>query len=209
LFLFQVIKWMQQPTELSALRDFQDWKETCDEKGLPYCSLPNACPLTTRELPGETLRLFTCMECPNNYPWLLDPTGDGFSARKWSIICETSDAPMRRPVARSGYQRSNVFPTNPEITSDVVVIDHGASRNEGAALKDTEKAIERQARDFGRDLGIILSRLESVILAAWRSSRNTNKLKWSEAPLLSQGETHRARFLFLDATIIIIIIYVN
>ena len=37
--------------------------------GLPFCSLPNACPLTTRELPGEVLRLHTCMECPNNYPW--------------------------------------------------------------------------------------------------------------------------------------------
>ncbi|XP_066589157.1 chitin deacetylase 1 isoform X3 [Prorops nasuta] len=80
--MVQVIKWMQTPTELSALRDFQEWKETCDEKGQPYCSLPNACPLTTRELPGETLRLFTCMECPNNYPWLLDPTGDGFSVKK-------------------------------------------------------------------------------------------------------------------------------
>ena len=48
-------------------------------QGQPHCSLPNACPLTTRELPGETLRLHTCVECPNNYPWLLDPTGDGFS----------------------------------------------------------------------------------------------------------------------------------
>ena len=28
---------------------------------------------------GETLRLHTCVECPNNYPWLIDPTGDGFS----------------------------------------------------------------------------------------------------------------------------------
>ncbi|CAD6228039.1 GSCOCG00006322001-RA-CDS [Cotesia congregata] len=78
--MVQVIKWMQTPTELTAIKDFADWKETCDEKGQPYCSLPNACPLTTRELPGETLRLFTCMECPNNYPWLLDPTGDGFNA---------------------------------------------------------------------------------------------------------------------------------
>ncbi|XP_046746909.1 chitin deacetylase 1 isoform X1 [Diprion similis] len=80
--MVQVIKWIQTPTELSNLRDFQNWKETCDEKGQPYCSLPNACPLTTRELPGETLRLITCMECPNNYPWLLDPTGDGFSVKK-------------------------------------------------------------------------------------------------------------------------------
>ena len=77
--MLQVIQWMQNPTELTALRDFTEWKEKCDVKGQPYCSLPNACPLNTRELPGETLRLHTCMECPNNYPWILDPTGDGFS----------------------------------------------------------------------------------------------------------------------------------
>jgi len=76
---YQVIQWMQEPTDTNTLRDFGQWKEKCDVKGQPYCSLPNACPLTTRELPGETLRLHTCMECPNNYPWLLDPTGDGFS----------------------------------------------------------------------------------------------------------------------------------
>lgn len=79
--MLQVIQWMQNPTELTSLRDFQEWKEKCDVKGQPYCSLPNPCPLTTRELPGQTIRLFTCMECPNNYPWILDPTGDGFSAK--------------------------------------------------------------------------------------------------------------------------------
>ena len=87
---------MTQPTDLNGLRDFSEWKEKCDIKvghtssqavtflsfafqGQPFCSLPNACPLTTRELPGETLRLHTCMECPNYYPWILDPTGNGFS----------------------------------------------------------------------------------------------------------------------------------
>jgi len=75
----QVIQWMQNPTEMTALRDFTEWKEKCDVKGQPYCSLPNPCPLSTRELPGTTHRLHTCMECPNNYPWILDPTGDGFS----------------------------------------------------------------------------------------------------------------------------------
>ncbi|XP_065576279.1 chitin deacetylase 1-like [Artemia franciscana] len=77
----QVIQWMQNPTELTALRDFAEWKEKCDIKGQPFCSLPNACPLTTRELPGEILRLHTCMECPNHYPWILDPTGDGFTRK--------------------------------------------------------------------------------------------------------------------------------
>lgn len=75
----QVLEWIQKPTDINSLRDFQEWKEKCDVKGQPFCSLPNPCPLTTRELPGETLRLHTCVECPNNYPWILDPTGDGFS----------------------------------------------------------------------------------------------------------------------------------
>lgn len=75
--MLQVIQWMQNPTELAGLRDFQEWKEKCDVKGQPFCSLPNACPLTTRELPGKIERLHTCMECPNTYPWILDPTGEG------------------------------------------------------------------------------------------------------------------------------------
>ena len=75
----QVIQWMQNPTGTVSLRDFEEWKGSCAVKGQPLCSLPNPCPLTTRELPGETLRLHTCVECPNNYPWIQDPTGDGFS----------------------------------------------------------------------------------------------------------------------------------
>ncbi len=93
LFFFQVIQWMQNPSDTNSLRDFQEWKEKCDIKGQPYCQLPNACPLTTRELPGEVIRLHTCVECPNNYPWLLDPTGDGFNF-KWvdmKSICVCSN----------------------------------------------------------------------------------------------------------------------
>lgn len=78
----QVIQWMQNPVPINALRDFEEWKTNCNNKGQPLCSLPNPCPLTSRELPGETIRLHTCMECPNNYPWILDPTGDGFSFKK-------------------------------------------------------------------------------------------------------------------------------
>ena len=78
----QAIQWMQNPVSINAIRDFQEWKQTCNPNGQPYCSLPNPCPVTSRELPGETLRLHTCMECPNNYPWILDPTGDGFTFKK-------------------------------------------------------------------------------------------------------------------------------
>merc|ERR1712204_166343 len=36
--MLQVIQWMQNPTETTALRDFTEWKEKCDVKGQPYCS---------------------------------------------------------------------------------------------------------------------------------------------------------------------------
>jgi hypothetical protein len=75
----QVLQWMQTPTDLAGLRDFAQWKESCDVKGQPHCSLSNPCALNSRELAGETLRLHTCMECPSQYPWILDPTGDGFN----------------------------------------------------------------------------------------------------------------------------------
>jgi len=73
-----VLEWMRNPTPSQLLRDFEPWKKNCLVKGQSECNLPKACPLTTRELPGETIRLHTCAECPKNYPWLLDPTGNGF-----------------------------------------------------------------------------------------------------------------------------------
>jgi len=75
----QIIQWMQNPTGAQSMRDFQEWKNKCAVKGQPLCSLPNPCPLNTRELPGETNRLHTCEECPKNYPWIQDPTGNGFA----------------------------------------------------------------------------------------------------------------------------------
>ncbi|XP_037081664.1 chitin deacetylase 1-like isoform X2 [Pollicipes pollicipes] len=75
----QVLSWMNSPTESNGIRDFAEWKDKCDVKGLPLCSLPNPCPLTTRELPGENFYLNTCMECPKNYPWVEDYTGNGFA----------------------------------------------------------------------------------------------------------------------------------
>ena len=74
----QVIQWMQNPTTTNEVRNFQPWKEKCSPSGNPACWVPNSCSLTTKELPGETLRLHTCNRCPPNYPWLNDPSGDGF-----------------------------------------------------------------------------------------------------------------------------------
>jgi len=74
--MLQVIQWMQNPTEVSNLGTFQEWKEKCDVKGAPACSLPETCALTTRELPDTINFMTTCMECPANFPWIKDPVGD-------------------------------------------------------------------------------------------------------------------------------------
>lgn len=76
----QVIQWIQNPRQSSEIKNFDPWKEKCsiDPSSAPGCWVPNACKLTTKEVPGETLNLQTCIRCPNNYPWLNDPTGDGF-----------------------------------------------------------------------------------------------------------------------------------
>ena len=73
---------MQNPVTVTALRDFDEWKNNCKVNGQPFCSLPNPCPLRSKELPGETIRLHTCMQCPKNYPWIEDPTGEGFAFKK-------------------------------------------------------------------------------------------------------------------------------
>ncbi|XP_070508728.1 chitin deacetylase 1-like isoform X2 [Chironomus tepperi] len=76
----QVIQWIQNPRQSSEIKNFDPWKEKCavDPSSPPACWVPNACKLTSKEVPGETLNLQTCMRCPNNYPWVQDPEGNGF-----------------------------------------------------------------------------------------------------------------------------------
>lgn len=74
----QVIQWMQNPQTVNEAKNFDAWKEKCNPITTSQCGVPNSCSLTSKELPGETLRMHTCMRCPPNYPWLNDPSGDGF-----------------------------------------------------------------------------------------------------------------------------------
>jgi len=73
----EILLWMTEPTALLDIKEFPPWKEKCQVGGQPACSRPNVCPLTSRELPFETNRLHTCMQCPRFYPWLQDLNGDG------------------------------------------------------------------------------------------------------------------------------------
>jgi len=77
--MLQAISWMEAPTEIAALNNFPEWKNKCDPKGLPLCSLPNSCELNPpKELSKEgSMFLYTCEDCPRAYPWLDDPNGDG------------------------------------------------------------------------------------------------------------------------------------
>jgi len=79
--MLQAISWMEAPTEIAALNNFPEWKNKCDPKGLPLCSLPNACELKApAELRQEgSMFLYTCEDCPRAYPWVNDPNGDGSS----------------------------------------------------------------------------------------------------------------------------------
>ena len=74
----QVIQWIQNPRNVDEARSFEPWKEKCSPEPRQACVAASRCKLATKELPGEALHLHTCVRCPNNYPWLNDPTGDGF-----------------------------------------------------------------------------------------------------------------------------------
>lgn len=75
----QVIEWMQNPRSLAETQNFEAWKTKCDEP-VPFpCPKPggNDCALRNDEVPG-TFNMQTCQRCPSNFPWLSDPTGEGF-----------------------------------------------------------------------------------------------------------------------------------
>merc|ERR1711962_1069197 len=73
----QVIQWIQNPVSIESAKNYAPWQEKCSPGPRTNCLVPNSCKLSTDELGGESIRMHTCMRCPNKYPWLNDPTGDG------------------------------------------------------------------------------------------------------------------------------------
>lgn len=73
----QVIQWIQNPVTTDKAKNFGPWQERCSPPLRDYCLVPNSCKLDTDELPGQVHHMQTCLRCPNKYPWLSDPTGDG------------------------------------------------------------------------------------------------------------------------------------
>ena len=73
----QVIQWMQNPSSVDSVKNFGPWQEKCSPPPRDYCLVANSCKLDTDDLPGQVHRMHTCLRCPNKYPWLSDPFGDG------------------------------------------------------------------------------------------------------------------------------------
>jgi len=74
----QIIDWMKNPTEVNDIPNFEKWQEKCSPSPRTDCLVANACKLSNdNELPGESLLMYTCSRCPQQYPWLNDPKGLG------------------------------------------------------------------------------------------------------------------------------------
>lgn len=73
---WQAIQWMREPTPLSHINSFEPWgcKPRKFEPQEIACNLPKTCKLTSRILQGERY-LNTCMECPEQYPWIRNEFG--------------------------------------------------------------------------------------------------------------------------------------
>ncbi|XP_055638342.1 chitin deacetylase 1 [Toxorhynchites rutilus septentrionalis] len=72
----QAIEWIRSPTPLNQLGHFEPWH--CEPKQLEpneiACSLPHTCKLHSRVLQQDRY-LFTCNECPVQYPWIRNEFG--------------------------------------------------------------------------------------------------------------------------------------
>lgn len=72
----QVIKWMRSPTSIDQLHKFKSWQ--CNERQLEKfeiaCDVPTTCSLPSKILKSYR-DLYTCFECPKEYPWLRNEFG--------------------------------------------------------------------------------------------------------------------------------------
>ena len=60
---FQVIEWIQQPTDINALREFEVWKKKCDVKVRKFLPFNFHQQITILSIPGTTL-LFPSQPLP-------------------------------------------------------------------------------------------------------------------------------------------------
>jgi len=75
----QVIQWIQNPVDVGQVKTYLPWQDRCNPGPRRECLIPNRCKLDNKDLP-EVFQMFTCVRCPNKYPWINDPNGDGIDA---------------------------------------------------------------------------------------------------------------------------------
>eukprot|EP00088_Acartia_fossae_P059412 TRINITY_DN704_c0_g1_i1.p1 TRINITY_DN704_c0_g1~~TRINITY_DN704_c0_g1_i1.p1 ORF type:complete len:548 (-),score=92.20 TRINITY_DN704_c0_g1_i1:115-1758(-) len=76
-----VLKWMQQPVKVRESLKFPGWRERCTSLDIEdTCEDSNECVLSAPALGGIKQRMSTCASCPDYYPWLGDPLGQGAAA---------------------------------------------------------------------------------------------------------------------------------
>lgn len=81
----QALTWMTDPKPLKQLNNYEPW--TCKKKeNVPQavCSNSNKCALSFKRADSnftDTRYLETCVECPNQYPWLGDAGGTGIPGK--------------------------------------------------------------------------------------------------------------------------------
>ncbi|XP_061386614.1 chitin deacetylase 1 [Musca vetustissima] len=72
----QAIQWMRTPIRTNMLHQFEPW--SCKPKHLDLnekvCNIPNTCKLRSRVLQQDRY-LYTCKECPPQYPWIRNEFG--------------------------------------------------------------------------------------------------------------------------------------
>ena len=68
---FVVLQWIQNPTPLSVINQFDPWNCATLQRPLP-CNKPNVCPTFFR---GGMRYIRTCEACPESYPWIKNTNG--------------------------------------------------------------------------------------------------------------------------------------
>lgn len=73
---WQAIQWMQNPTPINQLKNFEPWgcRNKIYEWGETACEEPNVCKVFSKAFQQHRY-FYTCSECPEKYPWIRNEFG--------------------------------------------------------------------------------------------------------------------------------------
>lgn len=68
---WQMLNWIQNPTTLQMVKNFDKWKCETNTISIDECNTPNICHVKFRKKNSIGSRYFkTCQKCPVDYPWI-------------------------------------------------------------------------------------------------------------------------------------------